>query len=77
MMQRVPHCQQLHFDSYVLDEVYKEELYKEFPHYTVEEIIGTYLGHNPYFPSQIAWQNSRQSQRLFSKREDSEEMTPE
>ena len=76
-MQQVPPRHQLELGSYVLDKHYKKELYQEFPHYTVEQIIGTYLGHNPYFPSQTAWQNRRQSQSLFRKKADSEEMTPE
>ena len=76
-MHRVPPRQQLEFGSYVLDEVYKKELYKEFPDYTVEQIICTYLGHNPFFPSQTAWQNRRQSQSLFRNNVDCEEMTPE
>lgn len=76
-MQQVPPVQQLEFGSTVLDKLYRKELYEEFPHYTVEEIIGTYLGHNPFFPSQTAWRNRRQPQSLFRKKADSEEMTPE
>tara|TARA_B100001059_G_C17367488_1_gene348122 strand:- start:81 stop:320 length:240 start_codon:yes stop_codon:yes gene_type:complete len=74
---QVPPPDQLQFDSFVLAEEYKRELYEEFPYYTAEEIVGTFLGHNPYFPSQVAWENARRPQRLFRKRSDSEEMTPE
>lgn len=74
---RVPPPEQLEFGSYVLDEEYKRKLYEEFPYYTSEEIVGTFLGHNPHFPSQVAWENARRAQSLFRKRADLEEMTPE
>lgn len=31
----------------------------EYPFYTIEEIVGSYLGHNPYFPSQADWLEQR------------------
>ena len=76
-MTQVPPPEQLEFGPYVLDEDYKRELYEEFPYYTTEEIIGSFLGYNPHFPSQVAWENARRPQSLFRKRTDSEEMTPE
>lgn len=76
-MSQVPPPDVLEFGPYALDEEYRRALYEEYPCYTTEEIIGTFLGHNPYFPSQVAWQNARRAQSLFRKRSDSEEMTPE
>jgi len=77
MLSRVPTSEQLGFGLYVLDKVYKRELYEKYPYYTTEEIIGSFLGYNPHFPSQVAWANARLPQSLFRKRTDSEEMTPE
>tara|TARA_R100000963_G_C4579797_1_gene61264 strand:+ start:260 stop:505 length:246 start_codon:yes stop_codon:yes gene_type:complete len=35
---------------------YKDALFSAHPHYTIEEIVGTHLGHNPWFPSYQEWQ---------------------
>lgn len=45
----------LNFGSYVIDKEYREALFEEFPMYNTEEVVGSYLGHNPYFPSQAVW----------------------
>lgn len=76
-MSKVPPPNQLEFDPFELDEEYKRELYEKFPYYTEEEIVGTFLGRNPYFPSQVAWENARRPKRLFRKRTDSEEISAE
>lgn len=49
------------FGNYVIDEEYRNALYEEFPMYNTEEVVGSYLGRNPYFPDQEEWLNSRAS----------------
>ena len=40
-----------------ISDPYREALYKFAPFYCVEEIVGTYLGHNEQFPSEEDWMN--------------------
>ena len=54
-MNCVPPEKQLKFGGYELDVDYKAALYAEYPFYTTEEVMGSYFGHNPYFPSQEEW----------------------
>lgn len=51
----VPPRKQLVFGPYHLDPEYKEALFQDHPHYCTEEVMGSYFGHNPYFPSQDEW----------------------
>jgi len=51
----IPPLNMYKFGKYEIDTDYRQELYEEYPFYTGEEIVGTYLGHNPYFPSQEEW----------------------
>ena len=46
----VPPLDVVRFGDVVMDREYREALYRERPHYTAEEIVGTYLGHNPMYP---------------------------
>jgi hypothetical protein len=55
--QAVPERDVLEFGPYWLSEDYREALYNDWPNATVEEIIGTFLGYNPLFPSHQAWVN--------------------
>jgi len=41
---------------YRLDLDYKKAIFKHNPNYTIEEIIGTYLGHNPDIDSFNDWE---------------------
>lgn len=43
------------FGDYEIDKRYRKKLYEKHPFYTTEEVVGSYLGHNPYFPSQDSW----------------------
>ena len=54
-MNCVPPKSVLQFGEYHIDKKYRNALYKEFPMYTSEEVVGSYLGYNPHFPSQDAW----------------------
>ena len=51
----VPPADQLIFGDYHIDPQYREQLYADYPYYTSEEIVGSYLGYNPYFPSEPEW----------------------
>lgn len=48
----VPPKDILKFGEYEINKEYRDELYEKYPFYTTEEVVGSYLGHNPYFPSQ-------------------------
>ena len=52
-LQCVPPKYALKFGSYEINPEYREALYDEYPFYTTEEVVGSYLGYNPYFPSQL------------------------
>ena len=54
-MNCVPPKSVLKFGNYEINRYYRNALYKEYPMYTSEEVVGSYLGHNPNFPSQMAW----------------------
>ena len=51
----VPPPDQYIFGEYHIDPEYRKLLYGEYPFYTGEEIVGSYLGYNPYFPSEQEW----------------------
>lgn len=69
-MHCVPPREVLIFGPYQIDKEYREALYKEFPFYTAEEVVGSYLGYNPYFPNQREW--IEQQEESFNE-EDSDE----
>ncbi|MBN2595707.1 hypothetical protein [Labilibaculum sp.] len=56
----VPPREILIFGEYVIDKQYRDALFEEFPIYTTEEVVGSYFGHNPYFPSQDEWLDSKE-----------------
>lgn len=55
----VPSKNVLQFGNFIIDKQYREALFNEFPMYTSEEIVGSYLGKNPFFPSQDSWLESK------------------
>jgi hypothetical protein len=57
-LDRVPSPKTCEFGPYQIDPKYRKEIYKRFPFYTIEEIVGSYLGHNPHFQSQHDWLNN-------------------
>ena len=63
-LDRVPRPTQYNFGPHKINREYREVLYNRYPFYTTEEIVGSYLGHNPYFPSQRDWLNN--SKRTYS-----------
>lgn len=58
----VPPPETLKFGNYVLSQEYKEALFDEYPFYTAEEVVGSFLGHNPYFPSQDEWEEEKEAE---------------
>lgn len=55
IMDCVPPKHILRFGQYEIDKDYRDALYKHCPIYTAEEVVGSYLGYNPHFPSQDYW----------------------
>mmetsp|Transcript_62769 Transcript_62769/g.147675 ORF Transcript_62769/g.147675 Transcript_62769/m.147675 type:complete len:929 (+) Transcript_62769:279-3065(+) len=65
----VPPKDTLMFGDYKLSQEYKEALFDRFSFYTAEEVVGSFLGHNPFFQSQTDWEE----QESFDKSETSED----
>ena len=57
----VPPNDVLKFGQHQIDKEYREALYEEFPFYTAEEVVGSYLGYNPHFPSQNVWFDEKEN----------------
>ena len=55
IMDCVPPRNVLKFGNYVIDKRYREALYRKFPNYTAEEVVGSFLGYNPNFPDESEW----------------------
>ena len=55
----VPPKDVLLFGDYQIPYDYREELFNECPFYTVEEIVGSFIGENPYFPSYDEWYDKK------------------
>lgn len=51
----VPPKNVLRFGDFEINRAYRDELFLKHPNYTAEEIMGSFLGHNPIFPSQDEW----------------------
>lgn len=51
----IPPQDVLKFGEHTFNREYRDALFNHCPSYRVEEIVGSYLGHNPSFPSQSAW----------------------
>ena len=51
----VPPKNVLKFGKFVIDKNYRNALYRKYPFYTAEEIVGSFLGYNRRFPSQRMW----------------------
>lgn len=55
----VPPPDVLQFGNHTIDAEYRAALYAEYPFYTAEEVVGSFLGHNPHFPSQVDFWNEQ------------------
>lgn len=49
----------LHFGEHQISKEYRAALYQFAAIYTTEEVVGSFLGHNPHFPSQTRWEKAR------------------
>jgi len=54
-MECVPPIHVLCFGEYILDPKYRQAVYQHCKQYNTEEVVGSFLGHNPHFPSQEKW----------------------
>ena len=43
------------FGHYMLDPAYRNAIYDYCAQYSTEEVVGSFLGHNPHFKSQKEW----------------------
>lgn len=59
----VPSKNVLKFGEYIIDKDYRKALYKEHPYYNSEEVVGSFLGYNPNFPSQIDWLSTKKEKK--------------
>jgi hypothetical protein len=55
----IPPREILIFGEYEIPSDYREELFIECPSYTVEEIVGSFIGENPYFLSYDEWYDKK------------------
>lgn len=55
VMNCIPPLDVLKFGPHLISSEYRQALYDEYPMYTTEEVVGSYLGHNPNFPSEDEW----------------------
>jgi len=58
-LQCVPPPDVLQFGDYIIDAEYRRALWSKFSFYTTEEVLGSFLGLNPYFPKQEEWLKAR------------------
>jgi hypothetical protein len=57
----VPPPDVLQFGGYEIPKDYRDALFEAHPHYTAEEVVGSYLGHG-IFPSYDDWAESQRMQ---------------
>ncbi len=67
-MECVPPYDVLVFGEHVFNQEYRKALFNQFPTYTTEEVVGSYLGYNPHFPSQRAWLEAQENNKLLNGR---------
>lgn len=61
----VPPLEVLTFGPYHISREYRDALYEKYPFYTSEEVVGSYLGKNPYFPSEALWYEEQNEEDSF------------
>ena len=52
ILDAIPPRERLQFGPHTIDQTYRDAMFDEFPDYTAEEVVGSFLGKNPHFPSQ-------------------------
>eukprot|EP01083_Nonionella_stella_P001431 4120_1 len=71
-LQCVPPSNILQFGPHKIDAEYREQLLRFHPQYTCEEIVGTFLGFNPYYESQEEWLRQKEAEEQEDEDESSE-----
>ena len=66
MLQIIPEPCETVFGSYTLTPEYRAAMYKYCPDFIVDEIVATFLGYSPSFPSQVQWYKHRVSDRTIA-----------
>ena len=61
-MNCIPPKEVLQFGDYIIDENYRKALFKSYPMYTCEEVVGSYLGYNPNFPDEDDWLSQQEQE---------------
>ena len=72
-MRCIPPLHVLEFGKYTMSFPYRKALYEFAPYYTTEEVVGSYLGYNPNFPSEEDWTNEQCEDEEDDSDDDSEE----
>lgn len=62
-MNCIPAFHVLRFGNHTLSKPYRAALYTYCPYFTTEEVVGSFLGHNPNFPSQQKWEELQRNKR--------------
>jgi hypothetical protein len=57
-LNKIPPREMVQYGEYCLSMEYKLALFEDYPSYTIEEIVGSYLGYNPGFPSQEEFESN-------------------
>jgi hypothetical protein len=63
-MECVPPMDVLNFGEHHIDVNYRRELHNEYPMYNSEEVVGSFLGYNPDYPSQQEWLVQQENKTL-------------
>jgi len=72
-MECKPPLSVLCFGKYKIDIAYRLALYEHGSFYNTEEVVGSFLGHNPHFPSQEEWMEQQNEESSDQGQESSEE----
>lgn len=73
----IPDMDILSFGPYHMSLEYRQALYAEFPGYTTHEIVATFLGYNPIFPSQETWDRIRDNNDEYEQTTDTDSVSSE
>lgn len=64
-MNCIPPQQIRRFGDYTIDHRYRQALYAFCSTYRTEDVVGSFLGHNPTFPSQETWLRVQEHMQRF------------
>jgi hypothetical protein len=58
----IPPPDVLCFGTYEIKKEYRDALFARFPFFCTEEVVGSFLGFNPGFPSQADWEQEQENE---------------